>query len=98
MIYVKFIVSTEYCGTENEIFLAYEDGTPESSIEIDFLERARENAENYEYLVTGWNDENYEEDEEEERQEDLKQYYENAEDYYSNWEYITEEEYKEGTE
>ena len=63
MIYVKFIVSTEYCGTENEIFLAYEDGTPESSIEIDFLERVRESA-----------------------------------DSYSSWEYITEEEYKEGTE
>ena len=97
MIYVKFIVSTEYCGTENEIFLAYEDGTPESSIEIDFLERVRENAESYEYLVTGWDDENYNEDEEEEKQEDLEWYYESA-DTCSNWEYITEEEYREGTE
>ena len=95
MIYVKFIVSTEYCGTENIIFSAYEDDTPESTIENDFLEQVRVNAESYEYLCTGWDDEYF--DDEEEREQALEWYYDDA-DSNSYWNYITEEEYREGTE
>lgn len=95
MKYVKFKVGTEYCGTENVIFLAYDDDTPEKLIEEEFSEQVRQNAENYEYLVTGWEDEYF--DDEEEKEQALEWYYSEA-DSYSNWEYITEEEYKEGTE
>lgn len=95
MIYVKFTVGTGYAGTENEIFVAYEDGTSEDSIECEFLEQVRQNAESYEHLVTGWDDEFF--DDEEEREQALEWYYEEA-DSYSNWEYVTEEEYREGTE
>ena len=95
MIYVKITLDTGYCGTENVIFSAYEDGTSEGSIECDFLELVRQNAESYEYLVTGWDDENF--DDEEEREQALEWYYDDA-DSNSYWNYITEEEYREGTE
>lgn len=95
MIYVKFTVDTDYCGTKNEIFATYEDNTPEGTIESDFLEHVRGNAESYEYLVTGWDDENFDDDDE--REEALEWYYEGA-DSNSYWDYITEEEYREGTE
>lgn len=98
MKYVKFKVSTEYCGTEEEIFSAYEDNVTENMLDQELLALTYNQAEHYEYLATGWNNENLENpDDEEELEQVLNDFYEEAENY-SNWEYITEKEYKEGTE
>lgn len=98
MIYVKFTVSTPYVGTENEIVAAYYDETPEKSIDEEFYEEVRYNAEQYEYLVTGWNDEYLEDsDDEDEREATFQNFYEEALEC-SHWEYITKEEYDDESE
>ena len=53
-------------------------------------EFAQLNAESYEYLVTGWDDDNF--DDEDEEAEALENYYA---DCVGKWEEITEEEYNE---
>lgn len=87
----KFTANIIYCGTENEYFVATKE--PLTAEEIDEMreEYARENAESFEYLLTGWDDDNFED--EDEREEALNNYYADCD---CKCEEITEEEYKEG--
>ena len=90
MYYYKFTADTIYCGTENEYFVATKE--PLTAKEIDEMceEYARENAESFEYLLTGWEDDNFED--EGEREEALTNYYADAE---CKCEEITKDEYEE---
>ena len=97
MIYVHMHLDTPYCGTSEDTYIEYEDGTSEEFVEMEFLEAVRANAEGFEYLHTGWDDENIEDLEEDEREEYVEGYYEDCNSY-SNWEYITKEEYENGLE
>ena len=92
MLYVKFILDTAYCGTENIVKHKYENSYTDEDIEKEFLEEVRTNAESYEYLLTGWNNENFDDLSEEEVEDELENYYNSAEEN-SYWEYITKEEY-----
>lgn len=90
MYYYKFTADTIFCGTENEYFVATKE--PLTAKEIDEMreEYARENAESFEYLLTGWEDDNFED--EGERDEALTNYYADAE---CSCEEITKDEYEE---
>ena len=81
MAYFQIIVDTPYCGTEQEEYI--ECGTVQEAESI-AEELCRSNAEDYEYLVSGWNDENFEDMIEEEQTEELEEYYANC-----NW-YVEE--------
>lgn len=89
--YYKFTASTIYCGTDNEYFVADENEELNRK-DLDEMaeEYARENAESFEYLVTGWNDDEFED--EDEKQEALDNYYADCN---CKYEEITEEEWKE---
>lgn len=92
MLYVKFVLGTAYCGTEEIIKHKYENNCTDRDIEEEFFEEVRNNAESYEYLLTGWNGENFEDLSEEEVEDELENYYNSAKEN-SYWEYITIEEY-----
>ena len=51
MKYVKFFVTTMFCGTENTEVREYPDDTPESQIECDGMDFAENNADSYSYLI-----------------------------------------------
>lgn len=73
-----------FCGTTFESYEAYEEITEAELDDIAETYRA-ENAESYEYLETGW-------DEDWASEEDKENYYS---DCYAEWHYITKEEYEE---
>lgn len=75
MKYYKIITTTIYCGTENEHFIVSQEPMSEEELRETAEELTRENAESFEYLVTGWNDENIEDLTEDEVQELLDNYY-----------------------
>ena len=85
--YYKIVVNTPYCGTEQEEYVECE--TLEEA-EAFAEELCRNNAEGYEYLVSGWDDEYFEDLTKEEQAEELENYYADC-----NWyvEEISEEEY-----
>lgn len=85
MRYWKITVSTNFCGTECEHFFTAES---EEDLHQDAAELARENAESYSYLETGWN-EGFEDEEAENEWMNEN----------SNWEIIeiTKEEYDKNT-
>ena len=87
MAYFQIIVDTPYCGTELEEYIECETVQDAETIAE---ELCRTNAEGYEYLVSGWNDENFEDITEEEQLEELEEYYANC-----NWsvDEISAEEY-----
>lgn len=87
MRYIKFEGGTRYCGTDFESYEAYEE-IEDSVLDEIAIDLAQDNAESYEYLETGW-------DEDFEDEEDRENYYADA---YCNWTEITEEEYKEHVE
>lgn len=92
MFYFKFTATTPYCGTEHEEYHQFDEKPS-----IDDLDEMADdikggNAEQYEYLVTGWNDDNY--DDEEEREQALDLYYQ---DCTCTWEEISAEEFEENT-
>lgn len=72
MAYFKIIVNTPYCGTEQEEYIECETVTEAQSIAE---ELCRTNAEDYEYLVSGWDDEYFEDMTEEEQTEAIEDYY-----------------------
>lgn len=92
MVYYKFLATTPYCGTDHEEYLAYEQQpTVEELIETaDTI--CLENAESYEYLVTGWDNENIEGEDEDIVQELLNNYYADCSCVYQR---ISQEEYNE---
>lgn len=85
MKYIKFSGGNGYCGCEFEDYQVFEDDVPLDILNEIAEELAQDNAESYEYVVTGW-------DEDFESEEDREYYYENI---YCNWEEISEEEYEE---
>ena len=90
MFYFRFTADTPYCGTENTDYREFKERPTKAELDEMAEEFGRWNAESYEYLVTGWD---CDEDEfDEEMEEVVENYYA---DCYSGWEEITEEEYKE---
>lgn len=92
MFYYKFTAEAVYCGTENEWYEAFDKKPTESDLEEMADDYCQQNAESFEYLVTGWDDDNF--DDPEEREEALENY---RADCSCVWEEITEEEYHEAT-
>lgn len=92
MVYYKFLATTPYCGTDYEEYFAYEEQPTEQELTETANEICLQNAESYEYLVTGWNGENIEDMSEDETEELLDNYYADCS---CSYEKITEEEYNE---
>lgn len=92
MFYYKFVADTPYCGTENENYVCSKEKLSEAELDEMAEEFARENAEGYEYLITGWDDENIEDMSEDEISEMIDNYYA---DCHCSWEEITKEEFEE---
>lgn len=90
MVYYKFTASTPYCGTENDYYEKYETKPTEDQLAETASEYARQNGEDFEYLLTGWEDDYF--DNEDEKEEALDNYYADCE---CSYEEITEEEWKE---
>lgn len=90
MKYYKIICGTQFCGTEEETCYAFPDETTEKQIEEICEELCRENAEQYDYLATGWDDEMCED--ENEREQILDDYYAEIWYHITN---ISKEEFKE---
>jgi hypothetical protein len=90
MFYFRFIADTPYCGTENTDYRKFEERPTDTELDEMAEEFGRLNAESYEYLLTGWNDENFE---------DPDALIAALDGYYTDstgtWEEITEEEYEE---
>ena len=87
MAYFEIVANTPYCGTRMEEYVECETLSEAEAIAE---ELCQQNAESYEYLATGWEDDIF--DTEEERDEALENYYADC-DWYVNE--ITEEEYLE---
>jgi len=87
MKYVRFYGGNGYCGCDYEEYYQFSDDCPEEEIETCSMDLGYENAENYEYVVTGY-------DEDFETEDDRQQYYEDALSY-CGWDYCTKEEFEE---
>ena len=92
MYYYRIKVSTIYCGTDNEHYIASKEPMTEEELRDTAEDLMRENAESFEYLVTGWNDEMTEDMSEEEVQELLDNYYADCS---CEYEEISKEEFEE---
>lgn len=87
MAYFEITVNTPYCGTRMEEYVKCETLSEAEAIAE---ELCQQNAENYEYLMTGWDYDAF--DTEKERDEALENYYAECHWYVEE---ITEEEYLE---
>lgn len=87
---IKFTADTPYCGTELTEYQEYDKKPDDWWLDELAEEIGRENAGSFEYLVTGWNDDMFDDDEE--RDSALEDYYASCE---WGWEEVTEEEYLE---
>lgn len=87
MKYVRFYGGNGYCGCDYEEYVMFDDDCPEDEIENYSSQLAYENAETYEYVVTGWN-------EDWESEEDRDWYYEDVMEY-CGWDYCSQEEFEE---
>lgn len=85
MKYIKFYGGNGYCGCDFEQYEVYEDDVTKETLAEIAYDLANDNAQSYEYIVTGW-DEDFESEEEKES------YYEDIE---YGWEEVTKEEYEE---
>lgn len=92
MHYYKISTTTIYCGTDNEHYIVSQEPMSEEELRETAEELKRENAESFEYLVTGWNGENIEDMNEDEIQELLDNYYADCS---CEYEEISKEEYEE---
>ena len=90
--YIKFTADTPYCGTESIVYMEFDEKPSAQWLDEQATEMANENAGSYEYLVTGWNDDMF--DDEEERDAALEDYYASCG---CEWEEVTEEEYLENS-
>lgn len=90
MFYFRFTADTPYCGTELVDYQKFEERPTDAELDEIAENLAHNNAESYEYLVTGWNDDNFED--EDEKAEALENYYA---DCCGSWEEIDEEEFEE---
>lgn len=89
MRYVRFYGNNGYCGTDYEEYVAFEDDVTIQELDEYSHDLCYENAETFEYMVTGWG-------ESWESAEDEEEYYENALEY-GGWEFVTRVEYEENT-
>lgn len=87
MKYYVFKGSTPYCGTDFEEYVTFGDEVTEKELADYAEELAMGQADSFEYLVTGWDNEN------EYDEEDLE-YFRNDTLENTYWEEISEEEYK----
>ena len=92
MFYFKFIADTPYSGTENTDYRKFEERPTNEELNGMAEEFGQLNAESYEYLVTGWDNDNFED--EDEAAEAVQNYYA---DCTGTWEEITEEEFEDET-
>lgn len=90
MFYFKFTADTPYCGTELVDYQKFEERPTDAELDEIAEDIARSNAESFEYLVIGWDDDSFEDEDEE--AEALENYYA---DCAGTWEEITEEEFAE---
>lgn len=60
MNYYKITTTTILCGTDNEHYIASQTPMSEEELRETAEELTRENAESFEYLLTGWDNENIE--------------------------------------
>ena len=92
MFYFKFTADTPCCGTENIHYRGFEERPTDAELD-EIAENFRQfNAESYEYLITGWGEDNF--DNEVEEAEALDNYYA---DCTGIWEEITEKEFRENS-
>ena len=94
MRYIKFTAETPYCGTDHEEYEIFPDDTPDTDLDDIAEDIRRNNAEGFEYLVSGWDNENFEDMTEEEQQEEIDNYYA---DCWCSWEEVSQKEYEENT-
>ena len=92
MFYYKFTADTPYCGTEAVEYHKFDTKPNDEMLNCIAEQMARENGESYEYLVTGWDDENIEDLTEGEIEEMLNNDYA---DCHCGYVEVTEEEYEE---
>lgn len=90
MFYFRFTADTPYCGTELVDYQKFEERPTDAELDEIAEDLAHNNAEGFEYLVTGWDDDNF--DDEDEEAEAIENYYA---DCCGSWEEITEEEFEE---
>ena len=87
MKYVRFYGGNGYCGCDYEEYVMFDDDCPEDEIENYSSQLAYENAENFEYVVTGWN-------EDWESEDDRESYYDDVLSY-CGWDYCSKKEFEE---
>ena len=96
MRYIKFFGCTQFCGTDFEIYEAFEDSITDNELDLISDEYTFENANEFEDIEVDYSiyEENYDTEEEylEARDEASEQYYSEC---YGDWLEITEEEYNE---
>lgn len=84
MRHIHFYGDAGYYGTDYHIFDVFPAETPDEFLEATAADYARDNADGYEYLDTGWDNDFEDEDARE-------AYYENVTGY---WEEVTPQEYE----
>lgn len=87
MRYIKFFGGNGYCGCDFKDYQVFDDDITDSDLEEIAHDLGMENAESYEYVVTGWYNDF-------ESQEERDDYYGNID---FGWEEITKEEYEENS-
>ena len=94
MKYYRFMAETPYSGTDNDYYMIFEDDVTEKHLEAVAAELCNTNAENFEYLIFGWEYDPVEEGDmtQEEYNEEVQNYYA---DCLCTYEEISEEEYLE---
>jgi hypothetical protein len=95
MKYYKFMAETPYAGTDNEFYMSFEDNeVTEEHLDVIAAEYGNSNAETFEYLIFGWDNDPVGEGDmtEEEYDEEVQNYYA---DCFCTYEEISEEEYLE---
>jgi hypothetical protein len=91
MFYYKITADTPFCGTNCEDYVASKEELTPAELDEMAEEFCRNNAESYEYLVTGWDDEMLEDMTEEEQTEIIENYYADCD---GSWEQISKEEFE----
>ena len=87
--YFRFTADTPHCGTENTKYQAFKERPTDAELDDMAEEFGQLNAESFAYLVTGWFDDRFEDEDEE--AEALDDYYA---DCTGTWEEIDEEEFE----
>ena len=100
MRYIKFVLNTGYCGTQDVVYMKTD--MDDRGLNITCSELAQENAEQYEYMIFGWGVDavTYAEENDmsiEDAEQEIEDYYQDANDN-SYWKEVSEEEYKENME